>query len=314
MEMISLSYPIDNVAFVKPPARQVLAIGDFDGVHLGHREVIGRALYTADQLNLSTSIMTFDPHPREVLGHGKYKELLTPIHRRMELFEQLGVSYMYAVKFDASLMRLTPGQFVDEVLIPLGVDSVIVGFDFTFGFQGKGDPDTLCELSRGKFAVEVVRPYHIDGAKVSSTSVREALQVGDIDSVIRLLGRRYSIRGKVVTGDQRGRTIGFPTANIEPDEPYVTPIQGVYAVKALVKGLYYDGVMNVGVKPTFTTGEFRPTWEVHLFDFADDVYGETVTVELVAFLRKERKFSSIDELVAQINRDAEAAKLKLFRF
>jgi riboflavin kinase/FMN adenylyltransferase len=314
MEMISLSYPIDNAASVLQPVKQVLAIGDFDGVHLGHREVIGRAIYTAERLHLPASIMTFDPHPREVLGHSKYKELLTPIHKRMELFEQLGVSYMYAVKFDASLMRLTPQQFVDEVLLPLQVESVIVGFDFTFGFQGKGDPDTLCELGHGKFAVEVVRPYQIEGTKVSSTSVRDALQVGDIDSVDRLLGRRYSMRGKVVTGDQRGRTIGFPTANIEPEEPYVTPIQGVYAVKGQVKGLSYDGVMNVGVKPTFATGELKPTWEIHFFDFAEDIYGETVTVELVAFLRKERKFSSVDELVSQIKQDAEAAKLKLFRF
>ena len=180
IEMISLSYPIKNAALVKPPTKQVLAIGDFDGVHLGHREVIGRATYTAEQLKLPASIMTFDPHPREVLGYNKYKDLLTPIHRRMELFEQLGVSYMYAVKFDEALMKLTPQQFVDEVLLPLDLDSVIVGFDFTFGFQGKGDPDTLCELSHGKFAVEVVRPYHIDGAKVSSTSVRESLS-----------GRRY---------------------------------------------------------------------------------------------------------------------------
>jgi riboflavin kinase/FMN adenylyltransferase len=311
MEMVPLSYPLNVHSTGIPPVKQVIAIGDFDGVHLGHREVIGRALYTAEQLHLPASIMTFDPHPRVVLGHDKYKELLTPIHKRMELFEQMGVSYMYAVHFNTALMRLSPEQFVNEILIPIGVDSVIVGFDFHFGYQGKGNPDTLCELSHGKFAVEVVRPYFIDGAKVSSTLIREALLNGNVNVATRLLGRRYSVRGKVVSGDRRGRTIGFPTANLELDEGYVKPLNGVYAVKAQVKGLNYDAVMNVGVKPTFASSEPKPSWEVHLFDFEDQIYGETITVELVEFLREERKFSSIDLLVAQIKQDAEEAKVKL---
>jgi riboflavin kinase/FMN adenylyltransferase len=288
-----------------------MAIGDFDGVHLGHQEVIGRALYTAEQLHLPASIMTFDPHPRVVLGHEKYNELLTPIHKRMELFEQMGISYMYAVHFNTALMRLSPEQFVNEMLLPIGVDTVIVGFDFAFGYQGKGNPDTLCELSHGRFAVEVVRPYYIDGAKVSSTLIREALLNGNVAVATRLLGRRYSVRGKVVSGDRRGRTIGFPTANLALDEGYVKPLNGVYAVKAQVKGLNYDAVMNVGVKPTFAAGEQKPSWEVHVFDFEDQVYGETMTVELVEFLREERKFTSIDLLIAQIKEDAREAKTKL---
>jgi riboflavin kinase/FMN adenylyltransferase len=312
MEMIPLSYPLDMNSSGISPKKQVLAIGDFDGVHLGHREVIGRALYTAEQQNLPASIMTFDPHPRVVLGQVKYKELLTPIGNRMELFEQMGLSYMYAVHFNEAMMHLSPEQFIDDILVPLGVQSVIVGFDFHFGFQGKGNPDMLTELSNGKFAVEVVRPYQIDGAKVSSSLVREALQQGDMSTATRLLGRRYSIRGKVVGGHQRGRTIGFPTANIQPEECYVKPINGVYAVKALVKGLHYDGVMNIGVRPTFTTGEPAPSWEVHLFDFAEDIYGETVTVELIEFIREERKFDSIEQLVAQIKQDAETVKAKLY--
>jgi riboflavin kinase/FMN adenylyltransferase len=308
MEMIPLSYPLNVHSTGIRPVKQVMAIGDFDGVHLGHQEVIGRALYTAEQLHLPASIMTFDPHPRVVLGHDKYKELLTPIHKRMELFEQMGVSYMYAVHFNEALMRLSPGQFVDEILLPLGVDTVIVGFDFAFGYQGKGNPDILCELSHGKFTVEVVRPYHIDGAKVSSTLIRDALLNGNVAAATRLLGRRYSVRGKVVSGDGRGRTIGFPTANFEPDEGYVKPLNGVYAVKAQVKGLNYDAVMNVGVKPTFSASEPKPSWEVHLFNFEDQIYGETITVELAQFLREERKFNSVDHLVAQIKQDAEEAK------
>jgi riboflavin kinase/FMN adenylyltransferase len=311
MQIIPLTYPMELPIGEYASVKKVLAIGDFDGVHLGHQEVIGRALQSAALLQLPTSIMTFHPHPREVLGQDKYKDLLTPMHKKMELLEQLGVTYSYLVTFDESLLKLTPGQFVDNVLLPLGVESVIVGFDFRFGHLGQGNPDTLCELSHGKFTVEVVRPFHSNGIKVSSTSVREALQLGQIDAVTRLLGRRYSIRGEVVTGDQRGRTIGFPTANLLPSESYVVPLKGVYAIKAHVKGCTYDGVMNIGLKPTFHSGLLAPSWEAHIFDFSDDIYGEMVSVELVAFLREERKFESIGQLISQIKLDAEVAKAKL---
>lgn len=289
----------------------MVAIGDFDGVHLGHQEVIGRALSTAKKLGLPTAIMTFHPHPRAVMGQDKYTELLTPMNKKMMIFESLGINHAYIVTFDASLMRLSPEQFVDQVLDRLGVNSVICGFDFTFGFQGKGTPDSLCNLSHGKFSVEVVRPFHMDGEKVSSTLIRESLQQGDIDTVTRLLGRPYSISGIVVDGEKRGRTIGFPTANLQLDEPYVKPTNGVYAIKATVKGETYKGVMNIGVKPTFSSGEPKPSFEAHLFDFSEQIYGEHVNVELIAFLRPERKFSSIDDLVAQIKLDVETALINM---
>lgn len=311
MQVIPITYPIDFDASSLFVGEQVVAIGDFDGVHMGHQEVIGRALRTAKKLGLPTAIMTFHPHPRAVMGQDKYVDLLTPMRKKMEMFASLGVSHTYIVTFDASLMRLSPEEFVDQVLHRLGVDSVICGFDFTFGYQGKGNPDTLCELSHGKFSVEVVRPFHMDGEKVSSTLIRESLQQGDIDTVTRLLGRPYSISGIVVDGAKRGRTIGFPTANLQLDESYVVPTNGVYAIKASLKGETYKGVMNIGIKPTFTTGELKPSFEAHLFDFSDQIYGEHMSVELIAFLRPERKFSSIDELVAQIKQDAELAKQKL---
>ncbi|RTE07039.1 bifunctional riboflavin kinase/FAD synthetase [Paenibacillus whitsoniae] len=311
MKIVPIAYPLnmDEVGFFE--GKQVVAIGDFDGVHLGHQEVIGRALSTAEKLGLPSAIMTFHPHPRAVMGQGKYEAALTPLERKMEIFESMGVNHAYVVTFDASLMRLSPELFVSDMLEKLGVESVICGFDFTFGFQGKGTPDTLCELSHGKFSVEVVRPFHMNGEKVSSTRIREALQTGDLDSVAHLLGRPYSITGTVVDGEKRGRQLGFPTANLQLDEPYVSPSNGVYAIKATVRGATYLGVMNIGVKPTFTTGELKPSYEAHLFDFAQDIYGEKVTVELISFLRAERKFSSLDELVAQIKRDSEHAKQKL---
>ncbi|MBA2937789.1 bifunctional riboflavin kinase/FAD synthetase [Paenibacillus sp. CGMCC 1.16610] len=311
MQIIPISYPIDFDTPSVFVGEQVVAIGDFDGVHLGHREVIGRALLTAKKLNLPTAIMTFHPHPRSVMGQDKYIDLLTPMKEKMEIFASLGVNHTYIVTFDASLMRLSPELFVDQVLDRLGVNSVICGFDFTFGYQGKGNPDSLCELSHGKFSVEVVRPFQMDGEKVSSTLIRESLQQGDINTVTRLLGRPYSISGIVIDGEKRGRQLGFPTANLQLDETYVVPTNGVYAIKASIKGETYKGVMNIGVKPTFATGELKPSFEAHLFDFSQQIYGEQMKVELIAFLRPERKFSSIDELITQIKADAEAAKNKL---
>jgi riboflavin kinase/FMN adenylyltransferase len=311
MQIVPLTISSESLRREFPPSGQVLAVGDFDGVHLGHREVIRRAVKTAADLKLPASVMTFHPHPREVLGQERYALSLTPMERKMELFAELGLDYVYVVTFDENLMRMQPEQFVEQMLLPLRVETVIVGFDFTFGFQGKGTPDTLAQLSKGKFAVEVVRPFQIEDCKVSSTAIRDALDEGDVQKAAKLLGRRYSIRGKVVHGDARGRTIGFPTANLSTGEAYVIPRNGVYAIKAEIDGKSWDGVMNIGVKPTFATGELKRTIEAHLFDFSQDIYGKEMSIEFVAFIRSERKFASVQELIEQIRRDAETAKKDL---
>jgi riboflavin kinase/FMN adenylyltransferase len=312
MQVYPITYTEQYVPPQGLPSRQVLAIGDFDGVHLGHQEVIRRAVATADSLKLPAAVMTFDPHPREVLGQAKYACSLTPLDHKLELFARLGVELAYIVNFNETLMRLLPEQFVQRMLLPLGLDTVVVGFDFTFGHRGQGTPDSLAQLSEGGFAVEVVRPCEIDGAKVSSTAIREALGRGDVARSAKLLGRPYSIRGEVVHGHARGRTIGFPTANVQPKGDYVLPANGVYAVRAAVEGVgIFNGVMNVGVKPTFADGELRPTLEAHLFDFNKDIYGASVELQLVSHLRGERKFASVQELVEQIHRDAEQARTHL---
>jgi riboflavin kinase/FMN adenylyltransferase len=308
MQSTELNYPItapDSSIAMKP---QVLAIGEFDGVHMGHQEVIKRARERADSLHISASIMTFHPHPREVLGQCKYTNLLTPVMAKMQLLERLGVDDTYLVSFNPDFMKVTPEEFVENMLIPMQVDTVIVGFDFTFGHRGAGTPDDLCELAQGRFAVEVIRPYHQNGYKVSSTMVRHHLNSGDIEQANALLGRSYSIIGKVVKGDGRGRTIGFPTANIELSAAFVIPAMGVYAIRCHVNGQTYNGVMNVGKKPTFVENLEKPTLEAHLFDFSESIYGSEVSLDFIAYIRPERKFTSVDALVAQISRDAEQAK------
>jgi riboflavin kinase/FMN adenylyltransferase len=308
MRSTELNYPItapDSSTAMKP---QVLAIGEFDGVHMGHQEVIKRARARADSLHISASIMTFHPHPREVLGQCKYTNLLTPVMAKMSLLEQLGVDDAYLVSFNPDFMKVTPEEFVENMLIPMQVNTVIVGFDFTFGFRGAGTPDNLCELAKGRFAVEVIRPFHQNGYKVSSTMVRHHLNLGEVKQANALLGRPYSVIGKVVTGDGRGRTIGFPTANIDLSASFVIPALGVYAIRCHVSGRTYNGVMNVGKKPTFVENLEKTTLEAHLFDFSESIYGREVSIDFIAYIRPERKFPSIAELVAQISQDAEQAK------
>jgi riboflavin kinase / FMN adenylyltransferase len=312
MQTVELSYPlqselISNLLSGAHPF--VMAIGDFDGVHLGHQEVIKRAVQTGAQLMLPSAIMTFDPHPRQVMGNVRYEKVLSPLPVKLELLKQLGVDMTFVVRFDEDLMKVTPEEFVGQMLQPLGINTVFVGFDFTFGYRGAGTPDTLCELAHGRFAVEVVRPFYRNGLKVSSTQVRELLASGEMAEVSQLLGRPYSIRGTVIHGDARGRTIGFPTANVDVTEPYITPATGVYAVRVLLPdGRAFGGVMNIGYKPTFVTNLPRPTFEAHLFDYEGDLYGVELTVECLEYIRPERKFSSIDELVAQIQNDAQQAR------
>lgn len=309
MDIISLTYPFSGT-LQSPADKQIIAIGDFDGVHCGHQEVLARAGKSAASEQIPLAIMTFDPHPRKVLGMDKYDQLLTPTSQKLEIFEKLGVKRTYLVTFNEHFMRLSPSQFVEEALIPLCPETVVVGFDFHFGFRAEGNPDRLCELSRGRFAVEVVRPYQLEGrsSKVSSTSIREALSHGQVKEANLLLGRKYGLRGEVIHGDARGRTIGFPTANLRLTDAYLVPGNGVYAVYVLVEGETYRGVMNIGFRPTFDTGELRPSVEVHILDFSRDIYGQVIEVELVDFIRDERKFPGIDELIKQIQADVLTAR------
>jgi riboflavin kinase/FMN adenylyltransferase len=309
MKIIHLTYPIDESRVQMPSNSQVIAIGDFDGVHLGHRDVIGYALQTAKHEGLPSAIMTFDPHPREVLGLAKYSHYLTPLPDRLEQFASLGVDVTYIVHFDLDFAKVSPEDFVNNMLQSMNLHTVVVGFDFTFGHKGRGTVETLRELGRSAFNVNVVKPYHLGGDKVSSTLIREQLHLGNLKTVRRLLGRSYQLTGKVVDGEKRGRTIGFPTANIEITRPYVVPGYGVYAVLVHLGPSASYGVMNIGMKPTFEHEAWNQhTLEVHILDFDHDIYGEEITIELIDYIRKEEKFPSIEHLKSQIKADIIHAK------
>lgn len=312
MDIISLTYPFIDISEA-PCSKQTIAIGEFDGVHRGHQEVIARASKSALASHSELAIMTFDPHPRKIIGVEGYDQLLAPNPIKLDLFEKLGIDRTYLVTFNENFMRLSASEFVETILIPLHPETIIVGFDFRFGHKAEGNVDTLCELSKGRFAVEVVRPYLKEGAetKVSSSSIRTALAEGNVAAANLLLGRNYSVHGEVIHGDARGRTIGFPTANLRLTDPYVIPSNGVYAVRVEFNGSVFDGVMNIGIKPTFENKELKVSLEVHILDFSEEIYGQQLTVKLIDFIRGERKFPSIDELVKQIQSDADTARALL---
>ncbi|WP_081917078.1 bifunctional riboflavin kinase/FAD synthetase [Geobacillus sp. FSL W8-0032] len=313
METLFLSHPHQLERQALPPA--VMALGYFDGIHLGHQKVIKTAVEAAKERGYESAVMTFHPHPSVVLGKQPELRAITPLGKKERLIASLGVDRLYVVEFTPTFAALAPEQFVDEYLDGLHVKHVVAGFDFTYGRFGKGTMETMPTHARGRFGQTVIPKLVVDGEKVSSTRVRKLLESGDVDQLPRLLGRFYDLEGTVVAGERRGRTIGFPTANIALNGDYILPAVGVYAVKVTVNGNEYEGVANVGYKPTFHAArEGLPTIEVHLFHFSGDLYGQTLVVEWHRRLRSERKFASVDELAAQIARDKEEAEQYFRRF
>ncbi|WP_138493933.1 bifunctional riboflavin kinase/FAD synthetase [Paenibacillus pinistramenti] len=310
METVNLSYPLSENVVKRFAAPQVLALGQFDGLHLGHLSVIKAAASAAEEAGLPLAVMTFYPHPKEVMKKGDYDGYLTPPAEKERILRELGIDYFYVVEFNEEFSRISPEDFVSGMLLPLNIRTAVVGFDFHFGYKGAGDADMLRELGKAQFDVHTAPPFLIEGEKVSSSGIRKWLHEGRVDLAAGWFGRPYRLRGTVVNGEKRGRKIGFPTANVEPSEHFVLPTAGVYAVKARLEGNeeWLPGVMNIGVKPTFHEGVTKPSLEVHLFDFNSDIYGNVLTIQLISYIRPEQKFSSIDDLIAQIARDAETAR------
>lgn len=305
MEVIKLQHP-HHLSDMPP---MVCALGYFDGVHLGHQKVILTAKEEALNLGLKSAVMTFDPHPSVVLGKGlKHVEYISPIEDKISLIQELGIDVVIIVHFTQEFAHLLPQEFIDQYIIGLNIKHVVAGFDFTYGKFGKGTMETLPFHSRNQFSYTVISKLSSGGEKVSSTLIRSHILNGDLVNLPMLLGRYYRTTGQVIHGDKRGRTIGFPTANIDLTRDYLLPPLGVYAVRFYVNNTWYDGVCNVGYKPTFNKDKStKPNIEVHIFNFDHDIYGKSVTVEWHQFLRREQKFNGINELVEQIQKDKQNA-------
>jgi riboflavin kinase/FMN adenylyltransferase len=297
-----------------PEARgAVVAIGNFDGVHPGHRAVLQRAGEVAQAAGAPLGVVTFEPHPRRFFQPAIPPFRLTPPPIKRRLIEAEGAALYYELAFDAAMASLTAEAFIEQVLLAgLGVRHVVVGAGFAFGKGRTGTVSVLEHVAGHKagVGVTVVAPVTAaDGALSASTRVRECLKRGEPERAAALLGRVWAIEGTVAKGDQRGRLLGFPTANLGLDD-YLHPAFGVYAVRAGAYGNrasgLLSGVANLGVRPTVDGA--RAQLEVHLFDFAGDLYGRTLAVELLSFIRPERKFESLDALKAQIAEDSARAR------
>ena len=271
------------------PKQRAVAVGTFDGVHLGHR----RVLEAVEAAGLVSTVVTFDPHPRVALGYEV--ELLATLERRLELLEQAGIEETLVVEFDLELARLEPEEFVEAVLRPIGAEVVVAGVNFRFGRSRSGDLGLLGGLGFDVRAVPLVEG-------VSSSRVRELLRAGEVERAARLLGRPAEVEGTVVAGDARGGTLGFPTANLRPDPLLLVPAFGIYA------GAAEEGraAISIGTNPHYGGAERRV--EAHLLDFEGDLYGRRLVLQLWRRLRDEQSFGSEEELVAQIAQDVEATR------
>ena len=294
-----------------PDARpSVVALGTFDGVHLGHRAILGTAVTHAREAGLQALACTFEQHPIEILQPARAPRSITTVEERLALIAETGVDGVVVLSFTPELAAVEPEAFVKEVLLGrLRAQQIVVGFNHRFGRGARGDAGLLQELaSRLGFQAHVVPPLTVGGVPVSSSEVRTALQRGDVVAAARFLGRPYAIGGTVTSGAGRGRTLGFPTANLAPDGNLLIP-RGVYGCLAHVDGVVHPTVVNIGVRPTFA--ETTLAIEAHLLDFTGDLYGRRMRLDFMLHLREEMRFPSVEDLKAQIARDVEAARVGL---
>ena len=273
-----------------------LAVGEFDGVHLGHREVIRGA----------DTVLTFEPHPRTVVAPDSAPKLLTSLAIKADLIASQGVQELVVIPFDGSFAAQTAQEFIDHVLVEvLGAEYVSVGENFRFGNRARGDAELL--RAQDAFVTRVVEMVELDGEIISSTHIRGLVAAGDVAAAGRFLGSPFHMRGEVAHGDKRGRTLGFPTANLVPDPRLVVPDHGIYACRAHVAGQELVAAVNVGVRPTFKTGRGLLV-EAYLLDFDGDIYGEELRLDFLERLRGEKRFDSVEALVEQMARDVDETR------
>lgn len=296
---------LDEIKDIEP---SVIAFGNFDGIHLGHQEIIKKSVKSAGVSNLKSSVFTFSNHPKNLIKGGMtVKNILYP-DEKAEIIQSLGVDYLFNIPFDEAMMNMDPMNFIDDLLVDkLKMQEAYCGFNFRFGHKGKGNPQSLLkEGERCGFGLHVLQPYKVDGYVVSSSLIRDLIASGKVDECHKYLGRYYSIGGEVQIGNKIGRTIGFPTSNILVDEAMVTPSNGVYVTICIYNGVRYPSITNAGIKPTI--GKFEKNVETHIFHFDNELYGKNIKVEFLQKIRDEIKFKDVESLKEQIIKDCLLAK------
>ncbi len=285
----------------------IVTLGTFDGIHLGHKKIINEVVKKATDYGDESFLITFHPHPRKIISRGYNIKLLNTSTEKLEMFKSLGIQNLLIINFTKEFSKLSPEAFIDNYIVNgIGAKEVVIGYDHHFGKGRGGDIGFLKNKGiKSGFKVTIIPGFQIENTIVSSSKIRDALLAGNIVTVSKYLGRFYSFSGIVVKGDKRGRELGFPTANLRiENEDKLLPAIGIYAVEFIVKGNIYQGLLSIGKRPTFyDSGEIVP--EVYVFDFNEDIYGENVTVNLVERIRGEEKFSSAEELIEQMKKDKE---------
>ncbi len=310
MKIIQNLHELDNGQ--AGPVKLGLTIGNFDGVHIGHRQLLKKIKEECLQEGLKFAVVTFVPHPQKILQPEKERFLINSFEMRRQLLSSLGVDYLVEMKFTRDFSTLTAEQFVNTYLLPYpGLKKIYLGYDFAFGANKQGGHDLVREICLPKgIEVEIQPAYEYEGQIVSSTLIRQLLLSGEVNKVQTILSRPYYLEGVVIKGEGRGKKIGFPTANVQVSQDLIVPGKGVYITRTTYKGMTYKSVTNIGHNPTFKDTE-QIHIETNLFDFDLDIYGENLEIEFLKKLRDERKFPTVNDLINQIKQDVELAKASL---
>ena len=299
MKVITLDYPISAPITTK---KVILTLGFFDGVHIGHQKLIKDAKLIEEQKNLPLMVMTFDKHPKEIYNNDHKFVYLETEREKEHKMEKLGVDYLVIIKFTKEFSQLSPQDFVDQVVMKLKADTVVVGFDYTYGPKDIANVENFPKFAKDRFKIVVEPKQAIDKIKVGSTYIRKAIQHGNVELAAELLGQPYETSGVIVHGFRRGNKIGFPTANLEISDSKVLPAEGVYATRAKINGKWHDAMTSVGYNETFKTNHGL-TIETNIFDFNEEAYGKPLTLAWYKFIRKNKKFSGIEDLSHQLDQD-----------
>ncbi len=296
---------LDEIKEMEPTA---VAVGNFDGVHLGHQKLIGETVAYAKEHGLKSAVFTFSNHPRNLIKSSSPVKNILYQHEKAEIIESLGVDILIDVPFTKEIMEMDPVAFVSALLLDkANMKAVFCGFNYTFGYKAQGNTDILRNIGVDKgFAVNVMEPFVIDDNVVSSTLIRTLIASGQVERCKRYMGRNYEVAGEVVVGNKLGRKLGFPTSNLVIDKTMVTPPNGVYVTLCDYNGVRYPSVTNVGVKPTI--GKYGKNVETHIFDFNKELYGKQIVVEFLKKTRDEVKFDNVQDLFDQIVRDCREVK------
>lgn len=294
-----------SIEFERPTG---IGLGNFDGLHIAHMALINTLVSESKHRGLESVLYSFTKHPENIIRKKLFTPLITSAKKKVKLLELTQLDYTYFEEFDESFSRMSPQSFVKDILVDkMKMKLAVTGYDYRFGYKGQGDVAYLKELGQKyNFKVITIPAIKVDDDVISSTLIRKYVKKGDMESAFKLLGRHYSITGKVEKGKRIGNTIGFPTANIYPEEYLLMPLDGVYVTRTLLDGVIYNSITNIGNNPTFN--DQKKSIETYILDYNEDIYGKDIEVFFLKKIRGEKKFNSIDELVEQIRKDTESAR------